>query len=109
MHIALGLLLMFAKRGVFTALFYTGTGRWVLTIQIVDGRGITHRHPTPTHNRRIVFPKVVGMWFIRHNPKHKILFQQLPLFDAMAVGFIVFINDAIMVQRNEGIELSAEI
>ena len=53
----------------------------------------------------VILGKVVDMFFIRHNPKHKILFQQLPLFDAMAVGFVVFLNDAIMGQRNEGIEL----
>ena len=49
------------------------------------------------------------MFFIRHNPKHKIFFQQLPLFDAMAFGFVVFLNDAIIGQGNEGIELGAEI
>ena len=49
------------------------------------------------------------MFFIRHNPKHKIFFQQLPLFDAMAFGFVVFLNDAIIGQWNEGIELSTKI
>ena len=49
------------------------------------------------------------MFFIRHNPKHKIFFQQLPLFDAVAVRLVVFLNDAIIGQWNKGIELGAEI
>ena len=94
---------------MFTTISRTRFWRWVRTIQIVDRGGILHRNPAPTSYRRIVIAKMVRILFVHLYSKNKILFQQLPFFDAMAFGFVVTLSDAGIGQSDQGIELCDKI
>ena len=81
---------MIATQIIFATIFAARRGRWVRTIQIVDGRGIFNGDPTATRNGRIILAQVIRMDIVFRNPHRKILFQQFPFFDAMAFGWLIY-------------------